>query len=202
MRVKNEFKKNFNGEDIKPGEVMIPFEYTKHNNENCINKGLTNEEKHRIKEKTGWSDDIIDFIGSMEETQIYLDARLQEAEIDGKRCLIRDDIDMNQKNEEGISNGERMEGGRPPFTNDGQEIELHHIGQKIDSPLAELTTQEHRGVGNDTILHSTTKESEIDRVKFACERKRHWKARAEDIKNIDVVKGLGGRKNADFIFSV
>lgn len=38
MRVKNEFKKNFNGEDIKPGEVMIPFEYTELDGENCINK--------------------------------------------------------------------------------------------------------------------------------------------------------------------
>lgn len=181
MSVKNEFKKNFNGEDIKPSEVMIPFEFTELDDENCINKGLTDEEKHIIKEKIGWSDDIIEFISSMEETKIYLDARLQEAEVDGKRCLIRDDVDMKQKDERGVSNTERMERGCPPFANDGQGIELHHIGQKIDSPLAELTTQEHRCIGHDTILHDKTKESEIDRAKFAYERKRHWKARAEKI---------------------
>ena len=38
MRVNNEFKKNFNGEDIKPGEVMIPFEYTELDDENCTNR--------------------------------------------------------------------------------------------------------------------------------------------------------------------
>ena len=143
-------------------------------------KGLTDEEKQEIKEKTGWSDEIIDSIGSMEEAQIYMDAGLQEAEIDGKKCLIRDDIDMDQLDEDGISNRERMERGRPPLTKDGQEVELHHIGQKPDSPLAELTTQEHRGVGNDTILHDKTKESEIDRTEFAKERKSHWKSRAEE----------------------
>ena len=143
-------------------------------------KGLTDEEKQEIKEKTGWSDEIIDSIGSMEEAQIYMDAGLQEAEIDGKKCLIRDDIDMDQLDEDGISNRERMERGRPPLTKDGQEVELHHIGQKPDSPLAELTTQEHRGVGNDTILHDKNKESEIDRNEFAKERKSHWKSRAEE----------------------
>jgi hypothetical protein len=38
MKKKENFKKNFNGEDIKPGEVMIPFEYTELDGENCINK--------------------------------------------------------------------------------------------------------------------------------------------------------------------
>lgn len=143
-------------------------------------KGLTDEEKKEIKEKTGWSDEIIDAIGSMEEAQIYMDAGLQEVEIAGKKCLIRSDIDMDQLDEDGISNRERMERGRPPLTKDGQEVELHHIGQKPDSPLAELTTQEHRGVGNDTILHDKNKESEIDRNEFAKDRKNHWKSRAEE----------------------
>lgn len=143
-------------------------------------KGLTDEQKQEIKEKTGWSDEIIDAIGSMEEAEIYMDAGLQEAEIDGKKCLIRADIDMDQTDEDGFSNRERMERGRPPITKDGQEVELHHIGQKPDSPLAELTTQEHRGVGNDTILHDKSKESEIDRNEFSKERKSHWKSRAEE----------------------
>ena len=143
-------------------------------------KGLTDEQKQELKEKTGWSDEIIDAIGNMEEAEIYMDAGLQEAEIDGKKCLIKTDIDMDQIDEDGISNKERMERGHPPLTNDGQEVELHHIGQKPDSPLAELTTQEHRGTGNDTILHNQNKESEIDRAEFAKERKSHCKSRAEE----------------------
>ena len=143
-------------------------------------KGLTDEQKQELKEKTGWSDEIISSIGSMEEAEIYMDASLQEVEIDGKKCVIKDDIDMNQTDEDGISNRERMERGRPPLTKDGHEVELHHIGQKQDSPLAELTTQEHRGVGNDTILHDKNKQSEIDRNEFAKERKNHWKFRVKE----------------------
>lgn len=119
-------------------------------------------------------------MGSMEEAEIYMKAGLQEVEINGKKCLIRSDIDMDQKDEDGISNRERMERGRPPITKDGDEVELHHIGQKPDSPLAELTTQEHRGTGNDTILHDKNKESEINRGEFAKERKEHWKSRSEE----------------------
>lgn len=140
-------------------------------------KDLTGEQKQEIKEKTGWSDEIIDSIGSIEEAEIYMNAGLRESEIDGKKCLIRDNIDMNQKDEDGITNKERMQRGRPPLTKDGQEVELHHIGQKPDSSLAELTTQEHRGIGNDTVLHDKNKESEIDRNEFAKERKIHWKSR-------------------------
>ena len=119
-------------------------------------------------------------MGSMEEAEIYMKAGLQEVEINGKKCLIRSDIDMDQKDEDGISNRERMERGRPPITKDGDEVELHHIGQKPDSPLAELTTQEHRGTGKDTILHDKNKESEINRGEFAKERKEHWKSRSEE----------------------
>lgn len=139
--------------------------------------GLTDEQKKELQERTGWPDEIIDKIGSMEEAEIYEKAGLHAVEIDGKWCLIRNDIDLDQLDEDGISNRERMERGRPPITEDGKEVELHHIGQKQDSPLAELTMEEHRGTGNDTILHDKTKESEIDRTAFAKERKEHWKSR-------------------------
>lgn len=140
-------------------------------------KELTSEQKKEIKEKTGWSDEIIDSIGSMDEAEIYMKANLVETEINGKKCLIRNDIDIDQKDEDGITNRERMERGRPPITKNGEEVELHHIGQKPDSPLAELTMEEHRGAGNDTILHDKTKETEIDRNEFGKERREHWKDR-------------------------
>ena len=139
--------------------------------------GLTDKERKELKERTGWPDEIIDCISSMEEAEIYEKAGLQAVEIDGKWCLIRSDIDPEQLDEDGISNREKMERGRPPLTKDGKEVELHHIGQKQDSPLAELTMEEHRGAGNDTILHDKMKESEIDRTFFAKERKEHWKSR-------------------------
>ena len=143
-------------------------------------EGLTDAEKAKIKEETGWSDEIIDAIGSMEEYQIYKDAGLEEAEINGKKCLIRNDIDWEQKDQMGRTNKERIEQGHPPINKDGNVIELHHIGQHNDSPLAELTVNEHRGKGNDTILHDKSKTSEIDRQAFTKERCDHWEDRVKE----------------------
>ena len=142
---------------------------------------LTDEQKEKIHELMGWSDEILDTMGSLEETKIYMKVGLKEVEINGKKCLTRDDIDLDVKDEDGITNRERMERGRPPITKDGEEIELHHIGQKQNSPLAELTMDQHRGVGNDTILHDKTKETEIDRNEFGKERRDHWKGRVESM---------------------
>ena len=143
--------------------------------------GMTDEEKEELRELTGWSDEILDSIESRAEAEIYMKAGLKEAEINGKKCLIRDDIDLEQEDEDGITNRERMERGRPPITKDGEEVELHHIGQKQNSPLAELTIEQHRGVGNDRVLHNKTKETEIDRNEFGKERRDHWKNRVESM---------------------
>ena len=139
-----------------------------------VKEGLTE------KEETGWSDEIVDAIGSWKEYEIYKNANLIEAEIDGKKCLIRNDINWNQKDEMGRTNKERAEQGLSPINKDGKVIELHHIGQHSNSPLAELTQEEHRGKGNDGILHDKTKESEINRQAFAEERSNHWSARAQE----------------------
>lgn len=145
-----------------------------------VKEGLTDEQKQRIKEETGWSDEIIDAIGSWQEYKIYKNAGLVEAEIGGKKCLIRNDIDWNQKDAFGRTNKERAEQGLSPLNKDGKPIELHHIGQHADSPLAELTQEEHRGKGNDSILHNKNIESEIDRTAFANERSQHWQARVKE----------------------
>lgn len=143
-------------------------------------KEFSEKDKQELKNETGWSDEIVDSVKSKEEAEIYKNADLQESEVDGKKCLIRNDIDSGQKDEFGRTNKERMENGNPPLTKSGETVELHHIGQKQDSPLAELTTQEHRGKGNDTILHDKTKESEIDRSEFSKERQQHWESRSND----------------------
>lgn len=171
-------KSNVNCE--KPKENYDPDKKVeKQADDNNEQKGLTQEQKDKIKEETGWSDEIIDAIGSMEEYQIYKDAGLIEAEIDGRKCLINPNIDMDQKDAFGRTNKERMEQGLAPLDKNGNPIELHHIGQKNDSPLAELTQEQHRSKENYSILHDTKKESEIDRKAFDNERENHWKARAE-----------------------
>ncbi len=153
----------------------IEKEYENYNNEK---KRLSEEEKQKIKEETGWSDEIIDAISSMKEYQIYKNAGLQEVDINGRKCLVRTDIDWEQKDSMGRTNKERAEAGLSPINQNGDTIELHHIGQKTDNPLAELTPDEHRSKENYSILHDTRKESEIDRNAFNNERIEHWKERA------------------------
>ena len=143
--------------------------------------GLTEEQRAEVKEKTGWSDDVLDNINSMEEADIYLKAGLREVEIGGKKCLIRGDIDWEQKDEKGRTNSERIQRGLAPLDQEGNAIELHHIGQHADSPLAELTHEEHRCNGNDTILHDKSIESEVhgEGNNWSNERQDYWKGRSE-----------------------
>ena len=66
--------------------------------------------------------------------------------------------------------------GRPPTGDDGNPVELHHRGQKPDSPLDEMTRTEHRGEGNFSKNHSNTGQepSAIDRAEFRKERQQYW----------------------------
>lgn len=132
-------------------------------------------------EETGWSDEIINAIGSREEYEVYKKAGLKEVEIGEKKALIRNDIDWNQVDEKGRNNAERIEKGLAPLDKDGNSIELHHIGQREDSPLAELTFKEHRCDGNDTILHDKTKETEThgEGNTWDSQRQDYWNNRAE-----------------------
>ena len=134
-------------------------------------------------EQLGVPKEVLDAIGSEAEAKIYEGANLEPAEVNGKAALIRTDIDYDQKDAMGTTNLDRMKLGRAPLDANGKPIELHHIGQKQDSPLAELTSAEHRGNGNDNVLHNKQKESEINREDFDKERKDYWKARAEQIEN-------------------
>lgn len=134
-------------------------------------------------EQWGVPKEVLDAIGSEAEAKIYEGANLEPAEVNGKAALIRTDIDYDQKDAMGTTNLDRMKSGRAPLDANGKPIELHHIGQKPDSPLAELTSAEHRGNGNDNVLHNKQKESEINREDFDKERKDYWKARAEQIEN-------------------
>lgn len=207
QETKNELQKlldevvDGDGVDELPDEVVdvdgvdeLPEEIDLGDETNGIEKnGLTDEEKQRIKEISGWSDEIIDNIRSMEEYEIYKKAGLQEVEIGGKKVLIRNDIDWNQTDEKGRTNQERIKRGLAPLDQDGNPIELHHIGQHSDSALAELTFKEHRSGGNDTILHDKKKETEThgEGNNWDNERQNYWKDRYEY--NEDAENNKGGK---------
>ncbi|MNS83275.1 Ribonuclease YobL [compost metagenome] len=144
--------------------------------------GMSQETRERL-EKLGLPKEVLDVINSEAEARIYEEANLEPAQVNGKDALIRTDIDYDQKDAFGRTNLDRMKLGLAPLDAEGRPIELHHIGQKQDSPLAELTRDEHRGNGNDNVLHNKLKESEIARDDFDKERKEYWKARAEQIES-------------------
>lgn len=130
-----------------------------------------------------FSPKILEQINSEKELQIYEGAGLREENVNGKICLVRDDIDWDQKDSMGRTNLERAQQGLAPIK-ENKPIELHHVGQHSDSSLAELTNKEHHSGGNDTILHDKTKDSEIDRNSFAGEKAMYWKARAKEVEGI------------------
>ena len=142
--------------------------------------GLTDEEKQRVREAhPDWPDEIIDSIASLKEYELLEKANLKLAYINDKPCLIRTDIDMNKADEFGRTNAERMASGIAPIGNDGKSLNLHHIGQRKDSPLAELTATEHRE--NYSVHHDSSRESEVhgEDSTWDKERQAHWKKRQE-----------------------
>jgi hypothetical protein len=154
-------------------------------------EGLTEEEKAKIKEETGWSDEIIENIKNMKQYEILKNAGLVEVEINGRKCLIKENIDLDYTDEDGVSNRDRIARGLAPLdSKTGKPIELHHLGQKADSPLVELTEEEHRtgeyedGKKNQSLWHDNAKETEVhgEGNSWDQERKAHWKARSEQSK--------------------
>ena len=141
--------------------------------------GVSPEVRAEINEKSSYSPEVNSYINSVEELEIYQKAGLEEVQINGRTCLIRSDIDMDQVVDDfGMTNADLIKEGYAPFDKNGHRIELHHIGQKDDAPLAELTFEEHRSSDTYSILHDTSKESEINRSDFSGEREAHWKSRS------------------------
>lgn len=141
---------------------------------------MSEQTRERLSD-ANWSEEVLDAIGSEAEASLYEEAGLEARDVAGNPALVRTDIDYEHVDFFGRTNLDRMTQGLSPLDKDNRPIELHHIGQTHDAPLAELTRDEHRGPGNDNILHNKRQESEIDRNDFARERADHWKARAADI---------------------
>lgn len=142
----------------------------------------------KIAKETGWSSDIISNIKNMDQYKILRKAKLTEVDINGKKCLIRNDIDWDYVDASGRTNKSRIELGLAPLdSKTGKSIELHHLGQKADSPLVELTRIEHRtgdyidGKKNQSLWHDNTIESEThgEGNTWDKEREDYWKERVK-----------------------
>ena len=95
-------------------------------------------------------------------------------------------IDLNYESElagKTVTNLERMKQGYAaidPVT--GKAFQLHHIGQKVDSPLAILSQFEHTGGGNNVILHDPAIEEGVHKLiseaEWITQKTEFWKALA------------------------
>ena len=89
----------------------------------------------------------------MDEYAVYQNANLMEYEYGGRRFLIPEDLDWDFMDPAtGMTNRQLVKAGYNPVDNQGIKYELHHVGQKTDSPLALLTREQHQV--NTSVLHT------------------------------------------------
>lgn len=138
------------------------------------------EIRQEINEKSPYSEEVNNSIRSVNELDLYVKNGLNEESIGDRTILTNPNINPNQLDGMGRTNQERMEKGLAAIDSNGESYNLHHIGQKADSPLAELTNKEHKE--NDAILHDKTKPTEVhgENNNWDQERSSHWKSRASN----------------------
>ena len=145
--------------------------------------GLSMNEAALIQKESGYPLDVIKQFSSMDQYKICKDAGLTSRMVNGKTALVRN-IDLNQIDELGRTNLQRMMEGLAPLDPSGTAYELHHVGQKAESTLAILTKAEHRLGENHKLWHIFGETSKIDRAAFDKQRAEFW---------IEMAKILGGK---------
>jgi len=97
----------------------------------------------------------------------------------GKIVVKRDEtFDISFTDALGRTNKQRMEDGLAPIGNDNKSIELHHLKQKENGVILELTSDEHNT--NSKVLHRYETQSQINREDFIKWKKKYWKDRAKE----------------------
>ena len=179
------FKPSFDevNKKMSPNELLRNSENIGISGDKYEVNNIKNEvnEKKNIEDKSEYSDKINENIRTVKELNIYENIPLEEVIINDRLILKDNSINPDLTDAMGRTNLERMEKGLAPLDEKGESYNLHHVGQKNDSPLAELKNGTHKS--EYSTLHDTSiKESAIDREGFDKERANHWKARAEEIK--------------------
>ena len=147
--------------------------------------GLTMSEVATIQKESKYPVDVISRFNSIEQYEICKSSGLTAQMVDGKTALIRK-IDLNYIDDvTGKTNLQLMQEGYAPIDPTGHKYELHHIGQKNDSPLAILTQEEHRAKGNDTIWHTLTDgfDNPSSQSGWSTIKKQFWKDYAKQAAN-------------------
>ena len=148
--------------------------------------GLTMDQAATIQKESKYPLDVIKEFKSMEQYQICKDGGIYPKLVDGKTALIRE-IDLNQVDEFGRTNMQRIAEQLSPLDPDGIPYELHHIGQKADSTLAILTKAEHRLGENNQIWHEVVEagkgvHAQVSDAAWSMQKQAFWKAYVEIMK--------------------
>jgi filamentous hemagglutinin len=75
-----------------------------------------------------------------------------------------------------------MEMGRAPIGKDGKSVNLHHMLQKQDGPIAEVTQSFHKDNHATIHINDNSIPSGINRADFNKWRSNYWKNRALGLK--------------------
>lgn len=140
--------------------------------------GLTMNQVAKIQKETGYPLDLISTLQNEEQVKILQSSGLTPEIVNGKTALIRD-IDLNQLDEFGRTNRERILQNLSPLDPDGVAYELHHVAQESNGTLAILTQAEHRSKETYSIWHMNEGvgvHAEISDAEWAKIRNEFWHA--------------------------
>ncbi|MCW2460725.1 UNVERIFIED_ORG: filamentous hemagglutinin [Enterobacter sp. JUb101] len=108
----------------------------------------------------------------------------EPVEINGNKVYQRNDLFdpgyIDPKS--GKTNLELMQGGRAPIGTDGKPVNLHHMLQSQDGPIAEVTQGFHKDNHSTIHINDNSIPSGINRSEFKKWRTDYWKQRANDFK--------------------
>ncbi len=138
--------------------------------------GLTMNEAAAIQRESKWPLKAIKSIHSKAEYEIYKNSKLVPTRLsDGSWAFLRE-INWKLMDSYGRTNVERVAARLAPIDSTGMPYELHHIGQKADSPLAILTNAEHHSRDNYSILHYAEKGKNVADDVWIAQKQEFWKA--------------------------
>lgn len=144
---------------------------------------MTTETSHaNITKNSDFTQHINCYIHSVKELRFYQQFKLRETVVTRPSLIL--DIDLNYCTPTSETNAQRLSQGLAPYDPvTGCVIDLHHIGQRYDSPFAELPHCVHNAPGISSVLHyvktpSWRRDPELVK-QYLKETTDYWRMRGE-----------------------
>ena len=122
-----------------------------------------------------FSDTVRQFIRTMEELDYYLNNKYREMNWYGNPVLtIPVDLDYYSEVHKATNRELIVAGESPVVPGLDVKYDLHHIGQRKNSPLCIIPSNIHNGPTTYSIFHSGASEEDVHTAAFALQRKKFW----------------------------